>query len=345
VLNEVADVWIVLVNYNGLADTRRCLASLCRQDYPRRSVLVVDNASTEDPRPSLAADFPDCHLLRSSTNTGWAGGNNLGIRYALEHGADQVILLNNDTVAAPDLVSRLVSAAAAHPAYGVLGPVIRFLEPPHDVMTDGCTFNGAGQTGFFQRLEVTLTAQNPPAVAEVDIVNGCCTMVAAPVFNRIGLIDERFFLVHEEADFCLRARRAGYRCGVIDAALVWHKGSSSFKRTGKAFQRYYDARNLMLLLHKHPPRRAGQRSLFRSRWEYVKYLYHRFTLEKENGQEGAADAVLEGFLDGLAGRYGIRRSRHQGALPVLRALAELGQRWRARFPRPKEGESRATALC
>ncbi len=90
-----------------------------------------------------------------------------------------------------------------------------------------------------------------PTITDVDIVNGCCMMVRAEVLARVGLIDERFFLIHEESDFCLRARQAGFKCGVMAEALVWHKGSSSFKRSGKRWQRYYDARNLYLLLSKH----------------------------------------------------------------------------------------------
>jgi hypothetical protein len=142
----------------------------------------------------------------------------------------------------------------------------------------------------------------------------------------------------------LRARRAGFRCGVIGEALVWHKGSSSFKRTGKALQRYFDARNLALLLGKHPARRAGQRSLTRSRWEYLRYVYHRYTIEKEQGQDAAADAVLEGLVDGLTGRYGCRTPGRRPAVPVLRYMAEWCRRWRNRFPHPKERPARAHSL-
>jgi GT2 family glycosyltransferase len=342
-ITQVPHVWIVLVNYNGLADTRRCLASLGALRYLRCSVIVIDNASVEDPRPHLASAFPACHWLRLPANGGWAGGNNAGIRHALQRGADYVLLLNNDTVVAPQLVDRLVSAAA-QPGFGIVGPVIRFLEPPHEVMTDGCTFNGRSWPGFFQRKEIALVAQDPPALTAVDIVNGCCMMVAAPVFQRIGLIDERFFLVHEESDFCLRARRAGFRCGVLGEALVWHKGSSSFERSGKALQRYFDARNLALLLGKHPARRPQQRGPTRSRWEYLRYVYHRYTIEKERGQEAAADAVLEGLVDGLTGRYGPRVPGHRPAVPVLRYVADWCRRWRNRFPHPTEGDSRAHSL-
>src|SRR5437764_748752 len=102
-------------------------------------------------------------------------------------------------------------------------------------------YNGLEDT---RRCLRSLEAPAGPAAPEVDIVNGCCMMVRAEVFARVGLVDERFFLVHEESDLCLRARRAGFRCGVFGEALVWHKGSSAFARTGKRLQRYYDTRNL-----------------------------------------------------------------------------------------------------
>ena len=121
------------------------------------------------------------------------------------------------------------------------------MEAPDTVMTDGAAFNRPGLSGsFFTRIPVDLETRPVAAVTEVEIVNGCCMMVSADVFRRIGLVDERFFLVHEEADLCLRARAAGFRSGVIGEALVWHKGSASFKRTGRRLQRYYDTRNLLL---------------------------------------------------------------------------------------------------
>src|SRR5262249_42366733 len=203
------------------------------------SIVLVDNASTPDPIPELRGEFPECHFVRNPINRGWAGGNNSGIEYALDRGADQIVLLNNDTVVSPDLVDRLLRAATVRPEFGILGPVIRYLEGDQDVMTAGCVFNQPEHAGFLQRKEVPLITADPPAITDVDIVNGCCMMIAASVFRSIGLIDERFFLVHEESDFCLRARRAGFACGVIGESLVWHKGSSSFKRTGKSLQRYY----------------------------------------------------------------------------------------------------------
>jgi GT2 family glycosyltransferase len=316
------NVWIVPVNFNGLDDTRKCLRSLAELRNPA-SVVVVDNASANDPAAALTTEFPWIHYARNPTNAGWSGGNNTGIRYAQERGADFVILLNNDTTVHPDIVGRLIAATVAHPEFGIIGPVIRYMDEPDDVMTDGVVFNRPGVEGFFQRKVVSERASDPPAVEEVDIVNGCCMMIASRVFRRIGLIDDHFFLIHEEADFCLRTREAGFKCGVLAEGLVWHKGSSAFKRSGKKWQRYYDTRNLGQLLSKHG---GGVRNYAK----FLRYAYHRYCHEREAGAVEAADAVLEGLTDLVTRRYGAYEARQRWAVPVLRVAFEAARRLKGR---------------
>ena len=321
-----ANVWIVLVNYNGLSDTRLCLHSLTALTHSA-SIIVVDNASLDDPFPTLAAEFPEVHRIAAGVNGGWAGGNNVGLRFALAHGADLVILLNNDTTVSPDLVTRLLAAAESHPEFGILGPVIRFMAPPCEVQTEGVVFNRPGQPGFFQRLPVPLRTTDPPTVEEVDIVNGCCLMVRRAVVERIGLIDEKFFLIHEESDFCLRAQRAGWKNGVLAESLVWHKGSSSFQREGKRLQRYFDARNLVRLLVKHGHQR-GRRPLFVGLGLHLRYVYHRYAIERDSGFAFSADGVLDGLYDAYRGRYGPYQQESRSGIGVLRRLFDF--LWRQR---------------
>jgi GT2 family glycosyltransferase len=321
-------LWIVLVNYNGLEDTRKCLRSIAGLVGGPVPTVVVDNASTDDPSVTLQREFSWCDVVRTPTNSGWAGGNNTGIIHALGRGADLVVLLNNDTTVTQDFSERLLAASVAHPTFGILGPVINFMDDPDEVMTDGCAFHSSGLPGFFQRQPVPLSRAEAPAIMDVDIVNGCCMMIGRQVFERIGLIDERFFLIHEETDFCLRARRAGFRCGVFGESLVWHKGSSSFKRSGKRWQRYYDARNLSLLLRKYRATHRPACGAWRSRIEYLKYVYSRYAVERQEGHPDAADAVLEGLCDALLGRYGPYVSGQARALPVFRTVFEFCRRWR-----------------
>ncbi len=317
-------VGIVVLNYHGTSDTLKCLDSLKAVDPENCLTIVVDNGSTPDPSSQFAQAHPWATVIRREENGGWAGGNNTGIRHALEHGAEWVLLLNNDTIVAPQLVDRLLEAARYHPDHGILGPIICCMDDPGTVMTDGCRFNHPESAGFFERIAVPIEPIDPPRADPVDIVNGCCMMISKRVFEQIGLIDERFFLIHEESDFCLRAHQAGFECGILAEPLVWHKRSSTFNRTGMSLQRYYDARNLFLLLRKHQARHRGARGAFGSWLEYLKYVYYRFSIEREQGQEQAADAVLIGLCDALAGRFGPQGSPPRIALAGVRQVFRIG---------------------
>jgi GT2 family glycosyltransferase len=318
----IPSVWIVPVNFNGLEDTRKCLRSLDALTSEAH-VVVVDNGSKEDPTAQLEAEFPEVLVLRRETNGGWSGGNNAGIRFALDRGADFVILLNNDTTVHPDLVARLVAAMRAHPDFGIIGPVIRYMDEPDLTMTDGTRFNRPGTPGFFARQPVP---ERESVVDETDIVNGCCMMVRSEVFELIGLIDDRFFLIHEESDFCLRAREAGWKCGVLAEPLVWHKGSRTFKRSGKRWQRYYDTRNLGLLLAKHQRRFRTGRGEFSAYARYLNYAYHRWCHEREDNQPDAADAVLEGLVDAATRRHGPYEPRPRWVVPLIRCVFDAARR-------------------
>jgi GT2 family glycosyltransferase len=201
------------------------------------------------------------------------------------------------------------------------------MDEPDVRMMDGCTFDAPGSAGFFDRPPIG----EPPAVTEVEIVYGCCLTTSAEVFRRVGLLDERFFLIHEESDFCLRARRAGFRCGVLSEVLVWHKGSSSFQREGKPLQRYFDARNLFLLLWKHggsyrrPPRRLH---LWR---KYLKHVYYFYCLCRDRSNDAGANAVVDGLHDALFGYHGPLKQRPRALAPLIRWAFE---RWRMRKGTP-----------
>ncbi len=317
-------VAIVLVNFHGTIDTLKCLDSIRAMDSEACLTIVVDNGSAPDPSGEFMEAHPWAKVIRREENGGWSGGNNTGIRHALERGAEWVVLLNNDTIVAADMMDRLLAAARHNPDHGILGPIICFMDDPDTVMTDGCRFNRPGFPGFFERVPVPVRPSDPPRVTPVDIVNGCCMMISRQVFERVGLIDDRFFLLHEESDLCLRAREAGFECGILAEPLVWHKGSSTFKRTGSSLQRYYDARNLFLLLWKHRARRQGRRKALSSGFQYLKYVYYRFSIEREQGEEQAADAVLSGFCDALTGRFGPRRSPRRLALAWARWIFRIG---------------------
>jgi GT2 family glycosyltransferase len=130
VMLRLPRVDIIVLNWNGLRDTLHCLQSLKRADYPAFRVLVVDNGSSDASSTSIRQRFPEVTLIENSENLGFTGGNNIGMRQALEEEADYVLLLNNDTEVAPDAVRLLVETAESDPRIGIAGPIIYYYDRP-----------------------------------------------------------------------------------------------------------------------------------------------------------------------------------------------------------------------
>jgi GT2 family glycosyltransferase len=330
-------VWTIVLHYSGVDDTRRCIESLKRQTARDHHVIVVDNDSRDDLATMMQSEFPDVCVIRTSINLGWAGGNNVGIRHVLQQGADRIVLFNNDAFADTQLIERLDAAGAAEPAFGILGPVVRDFEPPHDVQSDGFVFNESAQRGFFQRRNVPIsqTGDFAPRVFATDIVMGCCLWVKREVVESIGVIDERYFLIHEESDFCLRAAQAGFKVGVVAESLVLHRKSPSFReaerRTGKPWQCYFDVRNMALLLQRHARNNVEKRGRWPSWREYLIQVcyYHADAMDRNDRLR--ARAVSEGFTDAILGRWGPYVERRRPLATVVDAAFRIARRVRRVF--------------
>jgi GT2 family glycosyltransferase len=241
-------VGIVLVNYNGRDDTLECLESLGDLSYPNWFAVLVDNASTDGCAAAVRASFPEVRVIESAENLGFAGGNNVGIRAALERGAEFLFLLNNDTTVAPDLLERLTDAFAADPALWIAGPVMCYYDDPQIVWSAGGRIDDRGQSlqlGQGQRVD----APRDP-VTPVDFVVGCGLMIRRAVLERVGLLDEAFFLYYEETDLCARVRAAGGTVATVASGRLWHKISRS-TGTDSPATLYYMRRNQLLYLRRH----------------------------------------------------------------------------------------------
>jgi len=223
-------VAVVVLTWNGEEDTVACLASLQRVHYDNLSVVVVDNGSADRTVPRVRAEFPDVAMLETGANLGFAGGNNVGIRYALDHGADYVFLLNNDTIVDPAVVRHLVDAAEADPSVGVIGPkVFFFSEPDHVWYGGGWVQRWAGASGHIGLGERDRMNQGEPL--DTAYVTGCALMARASVLRRVGLLEPAFFIYWEDVDLSFRIRRAGYRVLYAPRAVLWHKVSRTFGGT------------------------------------------------------------------------------------------------------------------
>lgn len=219
-------VYIILVTWNRKDDTLECLRSLKKISYPRYRILVVDNASADGTQEAVRSEFPDVEYIYNQRNLRYGGGNNVGIRHALDCGAEYLLLLNNDTTVASDFLTQLVDAAEKNPIVGMAGPKIYFYDQPNRIWYAGgkiswwqgwLSHRGIREidTGQYNREEPT------------DFITGCCILARKNVIENIGLLDESYFIYGEDVDWCLRARNAGFTLLYVPNANVWHKLSVS----------------------------------------------------------------------------------------------------------------------
>lgn len=238
-------VSVIVLNWNGLADTQECLRSLQKVTYPGYEVIVVDNASSGDDARLLMEEFGDSvQILRNDKNYGFAGGNNIGIQYALDHSSpDYILLLNNDTVAAADFLDEMVRAAETDPEAGILGPKIYYYDfnGRKDVIwTAGgkirwwhtWVYDGIGHNDDdlprYQRL------------ATVDWISGAAMMVKRQVLDQISLLNTDYFFGSEDVEYSLKARAHGFKAVYVPTARIWHKVGRSRSKHGPSFADFPD---------------------------------------------------------------------------------------------------------
>lgn len=243
---------IVVLNWNGAEDTLACLASLANQDYPNFDVSVVDNGSTDGSLEKLNAfSAPYAFkVIATGENLGYAGGNNVGIQHALERSADFVLVLNNDTTVAADLLSQFVAAAERNPDAGIFCARVMYYDRPQVVSFDGGKWNpqrlALEWPGDGEREEDLTKADH-----DSDYACGASLFFRSGVARKIGLLDEKFFLVWEEVDWCFRAREAGWRIVVVPKAKVWHKVAVAFNGETSPLRIYFSTRNKLLWVKRH----------------------------------------------------------------------------------------------
>ncbi len=268
-------VSIIILNWNGLSDTIECLNSLKELTYPSYEVVVVDNGSQGDDAKALKERFGcSIHLLCNDRNYGFAGGNNIGIRFAQDNlNPDYFLLLNNDTVVEPNFLDEMVKVADADPKIGVAGAKIYSYHEPDYLQFVWGEFEP--WKGHAKMVPPALSSKvrkreldkgQYDVVREVDWVSGCCFLIKKSALKEIGLLDEGYFSFWEELDFCLRARKKGYKIVFVPKAKVWHKLLKSSRRV-PGLPEYYSVRNRFRLMRK-----------YASRWQYISFLLYFFGL-------------------------------------------------------------------
>lgn len=242
-------IFIIILNWNGKKDSLECLSSIQKIVHQNFETIVVDNGSTDDSVQEIKKQFPWAILIETGKNLGYAEGNNVGLRYAMAHGADLLLILNNDTIVDPNILSDFAAGFVKEPKAGILGAKIL-------LYSERNKFDHLGGNWNKKKSSFELIAHGEiddgaswETMQDLDYVCGAGFMIRKEVILSIGMLEPRFFLYWEDADFCFRTRRAGFRVMTCPAAKLWHKVSSSFVG-GKTHISYFYWRNRLLWIER-----------------------------------------------------------------------------------------------
>jgi GT2 family glycosyltransferase len=290
-------VGIVVLTWNQRSLILDCLQSLSKIDYPNYLIIVIDNNSGDHSAEAVRLAYPQVCLIQNSVNLGFAGGNNLGIRHALEQGAEYVLLLNNDAIVERRAIGALMAAAMAHPDAGFFGPLICSLGDQGTILSAGGIFAAGWQTthrGMGER-----DSSPYASLFEADYLSGCALLVSRKAIATTGVLDPDYYFYHEDVDWCYRGKKLGFKTLFVPNAKVWHPDT----RTRDEFSArvtYYMARNALLFARKHHLKIQGLRLLLNDIRTILAWTF-KPRWQKKRKQRNALVRAIADFLRGRVG--------------------------------------------
>lgn len=292
-------VYIIILNWNGKADTLECLSSLKKIRYSNYRICLVDNASTDDSVEAVRSKFPEVGIIENSENLRFARGNNVGIKFALQHDAEYVLLLNNDTKVDSEFLKEMIEVSKSDCMIGMVGPKIYHYDQPDLIWSAG------GEISFWKgkiahRGLRKRDSEKFDQIVAVDYLTACALLIRSEVIEKIGLLDPTYFMYSEDADWCERTRRAGFRLFFAPKAKVWHKISSTSGGGLTPYKALHKVKSSFLFFKRY------------ARWYhwltipvFISGATIWFTMKQlTQGNFGIIFAVLKGFKEILRGRSG-----------------------------------------
>lgn len=256
-----AKIGIIVLNWNKPDLTIKTIDSLLKIKHSSFSyeIFLVDNGSSDDSLHQLSQNFSSNNLitlLTTNTNLGFVGGNNFAIKQILKENFNYILLINNDVLVDPEFLENLVNASKKN--FSLVSPKIYFA-PGYEYHLDRYSKKELGQVLWFAggKMDWANIYGSHIGVDEVDhkqydsindnvdFLTGCCLLIKRQVFDQIGLLDERFFMYLEDADFCQRAKKYGFKMAYIPQSKIWHLNAGSSKSGGELHD-YFISRNRLL---------------------------------------------------------------------------------------------------
>ncbi|MBN2106688.1 MAG: glycosyltransferase family 2 protein [Deltaproteobacteria bacterium] len=235
----------VIVTWNGAAWIAGAVASLRASSVPL-DIIIVDNASTDATKEVVTKAFPDVAVLSLDANHGFARANNTGLQHALAHGAEYVLLLNQDAKVEPDTVTRLIEASERHPDFGILSPV-------------HLAYDGGGiEPAFFSFINGHVSFISDMVqgrgrdVYETAFVNAAAWLLPRRTLETVGGLDPLFFMYGEDNDYCHRTRARGLKVGFVPRAFAYHQASSMHVASLPFKKQYLKLQSQIICLLKRP---------------------------------------------------------------------------------------------
>jgi GT2 family glycosyltransferase len=293
----------IVLSWNGRDDTLSCLDSLTRIEHPAFGIVCVDNGSTDGSQQAVREHFPHVVLIEAGVNLGYSGGNNVGIRHALEHGARWVVLVNNDATVAPDVIEGFEQAMRERPRAGILAGKIYFADRPRMIWFAG---QRVGERLGYSGRPRGSGRQDGPRYSRVGLTGrpaGALMAISREAIEAVGLLDEELFAYVEDVDWALRVRRAGLQVVFAPGARAWHSVSASTGgEAASTHPLYYGVRNTVAVLERQRPLGGSGTALRRAA---ILTAFSLRALTRSNRGEALA-AVRAGFGDARRGRLGPR---------------------------------------
>lgn len=277
------NVYVVIPNWNGADLLAKCLKSLEKQTHPA-TIVVVDNGSKDNSIELVEKKFPSVVLLKNSTNLGFAGGVNTGIKYSLEQNANAIALFNNDAVADKNWIKCLVNCLVEYPEAGISTSKL--------LRSDGKIFDSTGDfySVWGMPFPRARNQKDKGQFEETEYVfgaSGGASLYRASLFETIGLLDERFFAYFEDVDISFRAQLARFTVMYCPEAVAYHEVSATSSKLG-SFTRYHSVKNFFILYTKNMPG-----ILY---WKYLPlFLLQAIRFAISSTLRGGAWAYLRGF--------------------------------------------------
>ena len=303
--NPTPQVGIALLNWNGYADTARCLASLRESRFRPALILVYDNGSADGSAARLKTEFPEIELVLGGENRGFSEGNNRAAKQLLDAGMDYVWVLNNDTQVEPGCLGALVRVLEEDPGVGAASAKIWFMDERRIFGYAGAAFHRWTFNSGFRGLREEDVGQYD-AAEDVEILSGCCMLIRAEILRKIGLFNRAFFAYAEDVDWSLRAREMGLRLRYEPRAVLLHKMFGASRNHGdfqapKSSPRveFLLARNRFILVRLHTNPWSLRRGFALGYHVFIRRLPRAVGLWLKRDRRAASAAILQGLWAGL----------------------------------------------